>query len=51
MGSNLVKAYPGRFNKDFENNKKVLLELKLVDDKSVRNQVAGYIKSILEENN
>jgi small subunit ribosomal protein S17e len=51
MAENLVKAYPDRFNKDFENNKKVLEELKLIDDKSVRNKTAGYIRNLIEENN
>jgi len=51
MAENLVEAYPDKFTKDFENNKKVLVELNLVDDKTVRNKIAGYIRNLIKENN
>jgi small subunit ribosomal protein S17e len=51
MAENLIKAYPDRFNKDFENNKNVLVELNLIYHKSVRNKLAGYIRNLIEENN
>ena len=42
----LIKMYPDRFNKEFENNKNIVRELKLIDSKIVRNKVAGYITRI-----
>ncbi len=49
MSVNLVSQYPNKFNSDFENNKKVLNELKMSLDKSVRNRVAGYIVRVVEK--
>ena len=45
MAFNLVELYPDKFGKDFDKNKKSLEEMKLVDDKSVRNKIAGLITS------
>ena len=45
MANGLIELYPDRFSNDFENNKIVLNELNLVDDKSVRNKIAGLISS------
>jgi small subunit ribosomal protein S17e len=40
-------AQPGnKFSKDFENNKKILEELNITEDKSVRNKIAGYIVTL-----
>ncbi len=36
-------AYPERFNEDYENNKKNLDELNILDAKKKRNRVAGYL--------
>lgn len=43
MSFTLIKKYPERFSADFETNKKVLQEMKLVAEKRVRNKVAGYV--------
>lgn len=51
MSQNLVELYPEKFNTDFEHNKKVLVELDLVDDKPVRNKMAGLIASLVAEKN
>ncbi len=40
---NLVELYPDRFTTDFEKNKLALNEFKIVEIKSVRNELAGYI--------
>jgi small subunit ribosomal protein S17e len=43
----LLEKYPDRFGKDFEENKKVLDELNIVEEKRARNKVAGYLTRIL----
>ncbi len=40
--------YPDRFSSDFENNKHVLDELKLIDKKITRNKLAGYVTCIMK---
>lgn len=47
VANELVKKYPDKFNTDFENNKKVLEEMKLVEDKIIRNKVCGYIVKVV----
>ena len=49
LAKKFAEQYPDRFNNNFENNKKVLEELKIIDDKSVRNKVAGYIADVVEK--
>jgi len=39
----IYDAYPERFAGDFEQNKKALDELKIIDNKKKRNRVSGYI--------
>lgn len=48
LAEDLVKNYPDKFGKDFETNKKVLDELKVVDSKKTRNKLAGYIINVLK---
>lgn len=45
MATSLIELYPDKFNHDFENNKTALNELNLIEDKSVRNKIAGLISS------
>ncbi len=42
----LLDKYPDKFNNDFDNNKKFLESLKIIEDKPVRNKVAGYLVRI-----
>jgi small subunit ribosomal protein S17e len=49
LSKKLVEKYPDKFNKDFENNKKVLEEMNILEDKPIRNKVAGYIIDVLEK--
>jgi small subunit ribosomal protein S17e len=49
IAKKLVERYPEKFSTDFKNNKDVLKEIGIIDDKSVRNKVAGYIISIVEK--
>ncbi len=42
----LIRMYPDRFDKEFENNKQIMKELNLIDSKIVRNKVAGYITTL-----
>jgi len=46
MAKELINHYPDKLDSNFENNKRVLDELKIFPDKSVRNKVAGYIVTI-----
>jgi small subunit ribosomal protein S17e len=39
----LMERYPDRFSREFEENKKILKELNLIEEKRARNKVAGYI--------
>ncbi|MBI4018292.1 MAG: 30S ribosomal protein S17e [Candidatus Aenigmarchaeota archaeon] len=43
ISKDLLGKFPDKFSPDFEQNKKVLAEMKLFESKIVRNQVAGYI--------
>jgi ribosomal protein S17E len=49
MAKRLVELNLGKFSANFTENKKVLDEMKLFDDKSVRNKVAGYIINVVEK--
>lgn len=42
----LVDEYGDKFSTDFEKNKKVLNEMQVAQDKSVRNKLAGYIVTL-----
>jgi len=46
LSANLVEIYPDKFGTNFEENKKALDELKLIDEKFTRNKVAGYIARV-----
>mgnify|MGYP000734069088 CR=1 FL=1 len=45
----LYEAYPDKFNNDFENNKKILDELKLANSKHQRNKIAGYMVRVVKK--
>ena len=49
IAEKLVEKYPEKFSDDFKNNKEILEEMGIIDDKVVRNKIAGYIISILEK--
>jgi len=49
LAKKFVEQYPEKFNNNFENNKKALDELKIIDDKLIRNRVAGYIVDLVEK--
>ncbi|MGP3668248.1 MAG: 30S ribosomal protein S17e [Candidatus Bathyarchaeota archaeon] len=44
----LIEKYPEVFTEDFEKNKKVVGEVLKTNSKEVKNQVAGYITSIIK---
>ena len=39
----LIEIYPDQFTDDFDNNKKMVSEYSDVDNKRMRNWIAGYI--------
>ena len=49
IAEKLVEQYPEKFSNNFKNNKEILEEMGLFDDKVVRNKIAGYIISIVEK--
>ncbi len=49
VSEELVRQYPNKFTADFQNNKKIVEEMKLITDKSVRNKVCGYIAKVISK--
>lgn len=49
LASELVKKYPDKFSSDFSQNKQILGQLNIIEEKSMRNKVAGYIVRIVEK--
>jgi small subunit ribosomal protein S17e len=45
----LYERFPGRFTKDFEQNKQVLKEMNLIEGKRDRNKVAGYLVRVARQ--
>ena len=39
----LIDSDPSKFNINFEDNKKFIKDLKIIKDKSILNQMAGYV--------
>ncbi|MDY6765789.1 MAG: 30S ribosomal protein S17e [Candidatus Nanohaloarchaea archaeon] len=48
LSRQLVEEHGDRFEEDFDHNKEVLKEMDFVESKKLRNRVAGYIISVLE---
>ena len=48
VSERLVKMFPEKFSKDFDQNKKILDELLHLKSKDVRNKIAGYITHLIE---
>ncbi|NAZ31444.1 MAG: 30S ribosomal protein S17e [Acidilobus sp.] len=44
----LLAKYPDLFTEDFQHNKKVVSQLTVWSSKKLRNQVAGYITSLVK---
>ena len=42
----LIEKYPDKFSSDVEKNKGFVNTLNLVEDKSVRNKISGYIAHV-----
>lgn len=49
ISEKLVEQYPDKVSNNFEDNKKFLDELKIINDKLMRNKVAGYIVVLVEK--
>ena len=45
----LVEKYPDRITKSFEDNKKLLNEINILEDKVIRNRVAGYAATLAKK--
>jgi small subunit ribosomal protein S17e len=44
----LCKQYPDQFNDDFDHNKKLVDEFTDVDNKRMRNWIAGYVTRYMQ---
>ena len=49
IAKRLVEKYPDKFNNNFDSNKKFIEELKIIEDKPIRNKIAGYIVSEVQK--
>jgi len=49
IAKKLVEKYPDKFNNNFDDNKKFIEGLKIIDDKPIRNKIAGYIVSEVQK--
>lgn len=47
----LMGRYPDKFSDDFEKNKEVLNELKIITEIKLRNRIAGYITRVTKAKN
>jgi len=51
ISEKLVEKYPDKFSNDFKSNNEVLKGMDLINDKVVRNKIAGYIISVIKKKN
>jgi len=51
VAGELVKKYPDKFSTDFQKNKEVIEAMNLIQDKVIRNKVAGYIVKVVSKQN
>ncbi|HLD42179.1 MAG TPA: 30S ribosomal protein S17e [archaeon] len=49
LAEDLIREYGDRFNADFEHNKQTLNEIKHIKSKKIRNSLAGYIASKMQQ--
>ena len=43
LGNELIERHPKKFSKEFDNNKKKVSMLAVIQTKKMRNRLAGYI--------
>lgn len=43
LGNELMTKNPGRFTRDFAENKQIVAEVAIIESKRVKNRVSGYI--------
>lgn len=46
----ILDAYPAKFTKNFDENKKMVEEVAEVESKKMRNTIAGYICRLVAQN-
>jgi len=49
VASRLIEAHPDKFTKDFDNNKDILNDLKLFNEKRMRNKIAGTLVKAMKK--
>ena len=45
----LIQRYKDRFSNDFQDNKKIIIELVEVNSKKLRNVMAGYVTRLMRQ--
>jgi small subunit ribosomal protein S17e len=45
----LVERYPDKFSSDYKQNRRALEELASINSKLLKNKIAGYIATLLEQ--
>ena len=49
LAEDLIREHGSKFSENFENNKKALNEVKPIKSKKIRNSLAGYIASRMQQ--
>ena len=49
LADDLIREHGNRFSEDFEHNKEILQEVKPIKSKKIRNSLAGYIASRMQQ--
>jgi len=49
MGDTLLNRYPDEFTTSFEENKRHITEVLTITSSTIRNQIAGYITSVMNK--
>lgn len=49
LANELIKEYGDKFTEDFEKNKNILNEVKPIESKKIRNILAGYITTRMQQ--
>ncbi|OGI11710.1 30S ribosomal protein S17e [Candidatus Micrarchaeota archaeon RBG_16_36_9] len=49
IAKKLIEKYPDKFNNNFDDDKKFIESLKIIEDKPIRNKIAGYIVSEVDK--
>ncbi|MDR2831240.1 MAG: 30S ribosomal protein S17e [Methanobrevibacter sp.] len=49
ISKELIEIHKGKFNTDFEDNKRMVAEYSTVSTKHLRNKIAGYVTRLMRQ--